>query len=267
MRKTRVGTCWLIGMALIAKGCGEDSVGASRDGAADGAKTVINLDPTPKPDAASTEVTVVGDSGSGVSACHGENGACGTSADFCCEGFACGTTNSEPTPHCMKKCASHGECSTGCCAPLGDSGITVCLSRLFCPDIFCSAEEQPCASDAPCCEGLACAVFSTTSVCKRVCTRHEECATGCCAPLGTSGTKACLAESYCPTVFCGTEDQSCLDQNPCCEGLVCAVFPTTPATSACRPICKQNKDCETGCCASLGKDHPNACLDKTYCGG
>ena len=269
VQKARVEVYWLMGFALTAEGCGRGSVGATSDAAADGIATTIKLDAPPGADAAPPDASVVGDSGSGVPACHGENGVCGTSVDYCCEGYACGTTNLEPTPHCMKMCVGHSECSTGCCAPLGDSSITVCLPQLFCPDIFCSTEDQACVGDVPCCDGLACAVFDTTpptSVCKRVCTRHEECATGCCAPLGTSGINVCLAQSFCPALFCRTEDQSCLDENPCCDGLVCAVFSTTPVTSACRPICERHEDCATTCCASLGKDYPSACLDKTYCG-
>lgn len=266
MRRVFVAHSWMFGVLLVPMGCGSDSVGVSGDAAVDQAVTTIRLDAPLARDAAPRDASAASDWVPVTPACHGENGICGTSTDFCCEGFACGTTNLDPTPHCMKVCAGHAECATGCCAPLGDSSFMVCLPQLFCPEIFCSTEDQPCASDIPCCDGLACAVFdTTTSVCKKICTQHEDCPTGCCAPLGRSGISACLPQSFCPTLFCRTEDQSCLDENPCCDELVCVVFQTTPVTSACRPICTQHQDCDTRCCLPLGPDSPSACLDETYC--
>jgi hypothetical protein len=256
----------LVGPLLAAWACDSGSVGTSADAAVDRVVPPIRLDAPGAGDAPARDTALPGDSGQPI--CHVENGACGTSEDLCCEGYACGTTHLVQTPHCMKICTGHAECATGCCSGLGDSGITVCLPQVFCPDIFCGVEDQSCGLDEPCCDGLACAVLGTTqttSLCKPVCTQHAECATGCCAPLGSSGVSACLPQSYCPSVFCLAEDESCRDADPCCEGLVCVLFETEPPTSACRPICEQHGDCATSCCVPLGKDDPSACLDKTYC--
>ena len=269
MKSTMRGTLRAVAALLSAAASGCDSEESTSDGGTGGGVT-IKLDARVVEDAGSRDSATTTDAGQSAPACHEENGACGTSADFCCEGYACGTTNLDPSLHCMKICVEHAECSTGCCAPLGDSDISVCLPQLFCPEIFCRTEEETCAGDTPCCAGLICTIFNSTpetSACKPICTQHAECATGCCAPVGTSGTSACLPQSFCPEIFCRTEDQSCLNENPCCEGLVCALLDTTPQTSACRPICERNEDCATGCCASLGKDAPSACLDKAYCGG
>jgi hypothetical protein len=260
---------WVVAALLSASACGRGSVGTTADAGVDSSVT-IRLDGLAARDAVSQEIATAADAGQSAPACHEENGLCGTDVDYCCDGFACGSTTLDPTFHCMKICAGHAECSTGCCAELGDSGITVCLPQLFCPEIFCSSEEETCGSDTPCCAGLACAVFDTTpptSACKPICTQHSECSTGCCAELGDSGITVCLAQSFCPEIFCRTEDESCLGENPCCKDLVCAVFSTTPQTSACKPICERHEDCATGCCASLGTDSPSACLDKIYCGG
>jgi hypothetical protein len=208
------------------------------------------------------------DAGQVTPVCQVEGGPCNTGSDYCCDGFTCGATSLQSGYYCMKNCVAHGECSTGCCAPLGDSGITVCLDQVFCPSIFCHKAEEPCLDGLPCCEGLACAVFGTTtqtSACKPRCTDHAECATGCCAPLGDSGIKVCLGQSYCPSVFCLAEDEPCQGGLPCCDGLVCAVFETSPPSSACKPICEENADCESECCVSLGTDAPSACLDKSFC--
>jgi hypothetical protein len=192
---------WVVAALLSASACGRGSVGTTADAGVDSSVT-IRLDGLAARDAVSQEIATAADAGQSAPACHEENGLCGTDVDYCCDGFACGSTTLDPTFHCMKICAGHAECSTGCCAELGDSGITVCLPQLFCPEIFCR-----------------------------------------------------------------TEDESCLGENPCCKDLVCAVFSTTPQTSACKPICERHEDCATGCCASLGTDSPSACLDKIYCGG
>jgi hypothetical protein len=206
-----------------------------------------------------------------IPACRQENGLCGTVGEYCCPGLTCGSTNVNPVFHCLKNCVAHAECATGCCAQLGTSGMTVCLPQPFCPSLFCRTLEQTCQGELGCCEGLACAVLGTTtktSACKKLCTQHVDCDTGCCAPLGLSGNKVCLAPSYCPSVFCRTLEQTCQGENPCCDGLTCAIFPatpTTPATSACKKICKENKECPTNCCVSLGVDAPSACLETSYC--
>jgi hypothetical protein len=269
MKGTMRRMLWVVAAALSASACGRDSVGTTADAGVDSSVT-IRLDGLVARDAVSQEISTAADAGQSPPACHEENGLCGTDVDYCCDGFACGSTTLDPTFHCMKICAGHAECSTGCCAELGDSGIGVCLPQLFCPEIFCSGEEETCGSGTPCCAELACAVFDTTpptSACKPICTQHAECSTGCCAELGDSGITACLAQSFCPEIFCLAEDESCLGENPCCKDLVCAVFNTTPQTSACKPICERHEDCATGCCASLGTDSPSACLDKIYCGG
>lgn len=265
----RPGTTWMmlgLGFLLPASACDSGSVGASTDAAVDRAATTVRLDAPLASDAPTQGPTT----DAAQATCHGENGACGTSDDVCCDGYTCGTTHLIQTPHCMKLCTQHTECTTGCCTGLGDSGITACLPQVFCPDLFCGALDQGCGTDTPCCDGLACAILGTasasTGVCKQVCTQHTECSTGCCAPLGSSGVSVCLPQSYCPSVYCLTEDRSCRDAGPCCEGLVCVLFETEPPTSTCRPICKQHADCPTGCCVPLGPDHPSACLDKTYCG-
>jgi hypothetical protein len=253
---------------LSAAACDGGSVGASSDAAVDRVGPTIKLDAPGAGDASARDASPGADSGQPI--CHVENGACDTSDDLCCEGYACGTTHLVQTPHCMKICGEHAECTTGCCSGLGDSGITVCLPQVFCPDLFCSSEDQRCGIDEPCCDGLACAVLGTaqpTSLCKEVCTQHSACATGCCAPLGGSGVSVCLPQNYCPSVFCLAEDESCLEGDPCCEGLVCVRFETDPPTSACRPICEQHSECASSCCVPLGVNEPSACLDKIYCGG
>jgi hypothetical protein len=269
MSRTAWSACLGLGGTVLLAACGSGSLPAARDAASDG---VLIRIPDMGGGAGGNAgmggaVGIGGDAGQVTAGCHGEGGLCNTEMDYCCDGFSCGITSLVPGYHCLKSCAAHAECATGCCAALGNSTVTVCLDQVFCPSIFCHKEEEPCP-DWMCCDGLACAVFGTTtqtSACKPVCTEPKDCATGCCVSLGDTGTKVCLAQSYCPSTSCLAEEAACHSGVPCCEGLVCAVFPTTPVTSACKPVCKENKDCESKCCVSLGKDYPNACLDKLYC--
>lgn len=286
MAQSTLKSVWFyFGNMLVLAACSSERLPETRDGSTADARVIVKLDGKREPTAGSGMGGATGDSAHGgatgdaaggaptdasavVPACHTAGGPCNTAIDYCCAGFSCGSTSLEPGYHCLKNCSAHSECATGCCAPLGDTSITVCLDPLFCPAVFCHQAEQTCLDGLPCCEGLACAVFGTTtesSACKPVCTDHGDCATGCCAPLGDSGTQVCLEQSFCPSVFCLAEDVACQGGLPCCEGLVCALFATTPRTSACKPVCKENKDCATGCCVSLGADYPSACLDRTFC--
>jgi hypothetical protein len=210
-----------------------------------------------------------GDAGQGTLACWPEGGPCNTATDFCCAGFSCASTSTEPGYHCKKDCTAHGECPSGCCAPLANTGISICLDPIYCPSIFCHKEEQDCLDTLTCCNGLACALFNTTtsqtSACKQICKQHADCTTGCCAPLGNTGTSVCLDPIYCPSSSCHKAEEACAGDLACCDGLLCVSFPTSPVSSACKATCKQNKDCATGCCALLGSGYPGACLDKSYC--
>jgi hypothetical protein len=278
-------TLWIgMGSVVLFSACNDSSVGSgpigdsaaggttSRSGVDGGGTILLTYDGgVVSPEVGPTTPIVFVDAGQDLSTCHEENGLCGIVGEYCCPGFTCGSTNLNSVFHCLKNCVAPTECTTGCCAPLGTSGTTVCLPQAFCPSLFCRAEEQTCQGELACCEGLACAILGTTtktSACKKICTQHDECATGCCSLLGTSGIKVCLPQSYCPSVFCRVAEQTCQGENPCCDGLTCAIFPatsTTPATSACKKICKENIDCPTDCCVSLGVDAPSACLEKSYC--
>jgi hypothetical protein len=210
-----------------------------------------------------------GDAGQGSFACWELGGLCNTPTDFCCAGFSCASTSTEPGYHCKQNCTAHGECATGCCAPLANTGISICLDPIYCPSIFCHKEEQACLDNLTCCDGFACAVFNSTtpqtSACKPICTHNTDCATGCCAPLGNTGTSVCLDPNYCPSLSCHRAEEACAGDMACCDGLMCVIFSTTPGTSACKPTCLKNKDCATGCCALLGTGYPGACLDASNC--
>lgn len=130
----------------------------------------------------------------------------------------------------------------------------------------CREEGQSCEDATDCCAGSTCAGTSTEPGgyrCKRNCTAHVECQTGCCALLTGTTTTVCLDRAFCPSVFCHEEEQSCADDYVCCEGFACAVFD--PETSACKPVCERNTDCQSGCCVPLGNTGVSVCLDEIYC--
>jgi hypothetical protein len=132
--------------------------------------------------------------------------------------------------------------------------------------LACREEGGACETATDCCAGSTCVDTSTDPGgyrCKRNCTAHAQCQTGCCAPLVGSGTSVCLDGAYCPSIFCHKEEQACQDNYTCCDGMACAVFDAQ--TSACKRICAQNADCQTGCCVLLEKAGVSICLDAIYC--
>lgn len=167
------------------------------------------------------------------------------------------------------KAAAGGRTGTGGATRLGPDATVLggAFGRDAGPSVLgCREEGAPCEDATDCCAGSTCATTSTEPGgyhCKRNCTAHGECPTGCCAQLTSTAISVCLDRAFCPSVFCHQEEQACADNYTCCEGFACAVFD--PQTSACKPVCKQNTDCQTGCCVPLGKTEVSVCLDAIYC--
>lgn len=130
--------------------------------------------------------------------CHPEEAAC--QHDYhCCAGLACAIFDKQ-TSACKPVCTQGADCPSGCCVPLGQTGVSVCLDAIYCRSATCHEAEEACVEDRMCCDGLTCVIFATdpvTSACKTSCKRNQDCPTGCCVAMGSGDAGACLDKSFC----------------------------------------------------------------------
>jgi hypothetical protein len=120
--------------------------------------------------------------------CLAETALCDGRPDGCCGGLKCmqgtGADGKQLVGICMEPCASDDACTSNCCAdsdqisePFCGESIETCLNECKRLDEECDAERNPC------CMGLVCAKSAQDiglNGCQLPCTKHSECATGCC---------------------------------------------------------------------------------------
>jgi len=114
----------------------------------------------------------------------------------CCEGSTC-VQGADGMARCQEPCSTAADCQTGCCQSQGAAGGKVCAVGASC----CQPQDAPCDETKQfCCADATCVIFVDLpgqQLCKKTCTQNGDCPTGCCAPLGDSGVRACLDKSYC----------------------------------------------------------------------
>jgi hypothetical protein len=212
---------------------------------------------------AATGGAPVAPGGGGASACVPALARCDASGDRCCSGTVC-APGTDGVRRCVQVCEDRLECGSLCCALDEATGLRVCADESACPPLECSGERGPCTQPGPsCCEGLTC-VFSRApeySGCRKPCEKSEECDTGCCVPYANATASFCADATACA---CAKGNEQCGGVRRCCDGLACTSFDATGAF-ACKPKCKQNEDCDTGCCVPIAQTAESACLPKEWC--
>ena len=130
--------------------------------------------------------------------------------------------------------------------------------------VNCTERGASCAEPGDaCCSGLVCVAWKNPprSGCEKACGAPGDCESGCCLPLANSNTSFCAAAEACQ---CAALDAKCGGSARCCAGLECTTFDATGAF-ACKPACKESKDCASGCCAPLTGTSASVCLGKEWC--
>jgi hypothetical protein len=195
----------------------------------------------------------------GARACIQPDGLCDSVP--CCSGSAC-VAGADGTLRCAASCGKPDDCATLCCQPAASGTVGVCAAAEAC----CHKDGAACGTaNDYCCTGYTCVTLGSgnPSSCQQDCTAHDQCATGCCAPLTGSTKSVCMPQSQCPDIFCKREGQPCGPTAGCCTGLNCASVGAAPFT--CRAGCTANVDCTTQCCIPLGDSGLKACFEAQYC--
>lgn len=103
---------------------------------------------------------------------------------------------------CVPTTASDDDDGGGCQADVDCKGDRVC-SDGECVDAgeaSCDAVDEACEADS-CCGASLCAQYSgeanSFTVCEALCAFDAECPTGCCLPLGDSGSSTCAPSELC----------------------------------------------------------------------
>lgn len=104
----------------------------------------------------------------------------------------------------------------------------------------------------------------------------------CTCPSGTAGFRVCrndgtLADCPCSNGVDGitTDSGSCLTEGgycrdtgeTCCEGFECVFDTKDPTKALCAFACKNNGECNSGCCTVLVDGTKSVCAPAKYCAG
>ncbi|HEX4478484.1 MAG TPA: hypothetical protein VH142_25550 [Polyangiaceae bacterium] len=224
---------------------------------------------SPERDAASpTPVSTGTDGTTTVStppvACLPALASCDDPSSTCCEGSVC--VERSGVKRCVQTCTTRFDCGSLCCVDDADAGRKLCGDVSQCPPVPCSDVGGSCSQPGPsCCAGLAC-VSSASSVyagCRTPCTTSSDCSTSCCVPYASGPGGFCADSSACQ---CAAADAPCGGTQHCCTGLSCTTSDSSGAFS-CKPTCKTNGDCASGCCVPIAGTAESACQTKSVCGG
>jgi hypothetical protein len=180
----------------------------------------------------------------------------------CCAGSVCVESNGEH--RCRETCTERTDCGSLCCLEDATSGQKLCADSSSCPAIECSSKGGPCTgAGEACCTGLVCVAWTNPprSGCEKSCHVGADCETGCCLPLPGANASFCAAADACQ---CAAVDRTCGGSVHCCAGLECSSFDASGAF-ACKPTCKLDSDCTTGCCAKITGTVASVCLGKEWC--
>lgn len=122
---------------------------------------------------------------------------CRGTESACCAGSTCVFDTADPSKTvCAATCANDAECNSGCCSVLIDGTAAVCAPPKYCAG-SCARPNEPC-STTPCCANAVCVDSTVTGItCASRCARHEQCASGCCAPLSNTGELVCSPVTFC----------------------------------------------------------------------
>lgn len=206
----------------------------------------------------------VGGSG-GAQQCYPEGSTCSGNPAACCLGLMCVVDARSPVNGtCARLCVSGIDCTTGCCEPLTTGTASVCAPALYCSPTCRSTGSSCLDNPGACCPNTTCAytsLLASTPSCAAFCAFNSDCASGCCAPLG-SGASVCADPSYCASNCLPAGTRPCGLGTDCCPGSYCI---SDAINQICLPLCTSNTQCSTGCCAAPNGNGVYVCTDPAYC--
>jgi hypothetical protein len=129
-------------------------------------------------------------------ACETLGSACGTAeSGNCCDGTECAGFGSEFK--CYPACDDDLDCTGGYCSLFEDGSGGVCIDDV---EIECVAEGSICGPGfGECCDGLCFTPDLTIDgTCSNFCTLPSDCASNCCADVGSADGSICLPATNCP---------------------------------------------------------------------
>jgi hypothetical protein len=170
---------------------------------------------------------------------------------------------------CEQSCIANGDCASGCCTDLRDTGDLVCADAAACTNP-CKKTGAACiqgTSTTPddCCQGSCIESTSTYfSGCRPRCSKDADCLeTGCCQPFSDGTYGFCVDPLVCS---CGSEGATCgtTGTAKCCAGTHCA--GTETGGFKCLKDCLAASDCSSNCCVQISTGEYSICEDAaTYC--
>lgn len=130
-------------------------------------------------------------------ACLAAGGDCRGKANDCCNGTTCVFDAADPSKAvCATTCLRGDQCNSGCCTVLIEGTSAVCAPAKYCGG-SCSAPGAQCQT-VDCCANAICVNSTVTGVsCAARCANHEQCVSGCCAPLSNTGELVCSPVTFC----------------------------------------------------------------------
>jgi len=168
------------------------------------------------------------------------------------------------TPYCLAAtCMTYEQASCFCKGAAG-AQFTACGLGPGAVVGLCGTEGTSCANKA-CCGGLKCVMDSPDSgTCYTSCQTNNDCSTGCCTDLKSTGDLECAPASACQSP-CTPTGGACGGSAHCCTG-TCVTSTTNPDFMGCRPTCSTNADCLSNCCQPFSNSSGGFCVDASYCG-
>ena len=150
--------------------------------------------PTPAPAPSTTDADAGGDI---TTSCTAAGGDCRDDANACCNGTTCVFDTADRSKAvCAATCLSDDQCNSGCCTALIEGTQAVCAPPNYCASA-CATPGTSCETTA-CCANAVCVVSTVTGTsCAARCATHEQCVSGCCAPLDNTAELVCSPPTFC----------------------------------------------------------------------
>lgn len=190
--------------------------------------------------------------------------------------FACGDASCPgEAPVCVLGiCLTVDQLACVCAEPDAQNVYSNCKSLLPQGGPVCTPEDGLCdGSPTSCCDGLSClrgedaTKRQALGLCKVPCKSDKGCkATECCTSADGIAGSFCANRDACRSECRSDIRAECDgDLKPCCKGLICAMSPSDPSLNGCQVGCREDDQCDSGCCILFSDQESGVCAPKDRC--